>query len=164
MAAFVTTLVVIHFRSDWRFVRAGQDARSVARRSETFSCRVVELFASRPPKFRRAGYAALVLLAIFVAEQYLHSETLTERAYRICEACGLESDKIDRQIENKSRSTLSRAEEIELYHSTGKPRDALAPCVPYVHAVVNARGSEKNDKRTRERPGPVDPLLWTGST
>ncbi len=81
----------------------------------------------------------LAAIAIVVASQYLR-ETTTKRAYRICAACGLEPDEIDRQIENKSQSTLSREEEINLYHSTGKPGDDLAPCLPCVEAVLDAAG------------------------
>ncbi len=92
------------------------------------------------PRFIRLGLLAAV--AIVVASQYLR-ETTTKRAYRICAACGLEPDEIDQQIQNKSRSTLSRAEEIELYHSTGKPGDDLAPCLPCVEAVLDAAGEEK---------------------
>ena len=63
------------------------------------------------------------------------------RAFRICEACGLEDDEIASLIDVKSRSSLSREQEIELFDSTFKGNYQWANsemCLPCVEAVLDA--------------------------
>lgn len=67
-------------------------------------------------------------------------ESPTERAFRICRECGLEDNEITSLIETKSRSTLTREREIELYRDTfnGDDRDTDSElCMPCVEAVLD---------------------------
>lgn len=95
---------------------------------------------------RHLFYLVIVAAVLIPALRIRDVETATERAYRICGECGLEPDEIDRQIENKSRSTLSREEEIKLYHSTGKLGDDLPPCLPCMEAVLDAAKQVKENQ------------------
>ena len=90
------------------------------------------------------GFILLIALATVVGLQYSDTETALERAYRECGLCGSDRAEVDRQIENKRRSRLTRDEEIELYYSTGKRLD-LEPCLPCVEAVLDAAGKEKEN-------------------
>ena len=68
-------------------------------------------------------------------------ESLTDSVFRICNACGLEESEIDSLIDIKSRSPLTREQEIELYHKTftgDEPPANAKLCLPCVEAVLDA--------------------------
>ena len=70
-------------------------------------------------------------------------ESATERAYRICRECGLEDEEIAWLIETKTKSSLTRDEEIELYLQTFNGDDQAVssePCMPCVEAVLGVVG------------------------
>lgn len=67
-------------------------------------------------------------------------ESMTDRAYRECAACGIDAPAVNKWIDDFAHSTLSREESVELYLATFEDRDDAEPCRPCVDAVLDAAG------------------------
>ena len=73
------------------------------------------------------------------------SEWVLTRTTRECGLCGLSRGEVATMIQNILTSRLTREQQIELYESTAKDGDALAPCLPCVEAVLDLTDEMKED-------------------
>ena len=74
----------------------------------------------------------VVVIGIVVTIQ---PETPLDRAYRICKDCGLYEPEIDELINTMRHSTLTTAEQVQLWKDTAEP-GAVELCRDCVDAVV----------------------------
>ena len=64
----------------------------------------------------------------------------TDLAYRVCSACGLDSSEIDQLIDDMRHSTLTREENLDLFHDTFERREDAELCIDCAEAVLDAAG------------------------
>ncbi len=69
-------------------------------------------------------------------------ETLTQRAHRLCDKCGLDDDEIDRLIDEFRDPRLSREQALALFFGTFENPAAAELCMSCVKAVMDAAGQE----------------------
>ena len=69
-------------------------------------------------------------------------ETPIERAHRLCEACGLDANEVDRFIDAAGHSLLDREGLVKLWEATYSDSEALEAarelCQPCVDAILDA--------------------------
>ena len=63
--------------------------------------------------------------------------TLTEIAYQTCGSCGLTTAEIDGLIDTARHSTLSRQENLDLFHDTFEQHEDAELCLDCAEAVLN---------------------------
>lgn len=65
----------------------------------------------------------------------------TGRAYRLCVACGLTGDEIDRLIDTKRHAGQTREQQLDLFYATFEARADAEPCEPCAEVVLDAAGA-----------------------
>ncbi len=77
-------------------------------------------------------------------------ETLTQRAHRLCDECGLDDDEIDRLIDEFRDPRLSREQALALFFDTFENPADGEPCMPCVEAVLDIPGAATGQEAPRE--------------